>query len=71
MAIDTIFAGADAEDCSALKAAGRRLWLAFRAWYVKRQTRHALLGMTDDQLADIGISRHEAEREAAKSFYWD
>jgi len=38
---------------------------------VKRQTRHALLGMTDDQLADIGISRREAEREAAKSFYWD
>jgi len=71
MAIDTIFAGADAEDRSTLKAAGRRLWAAVYAWHVKRQTRHALLDMTDAQLADIGVSRREAEREAAKSFYWD
>ena len=71
MAIDTSFVGARAGDRPSLRAAGRRLLRAFHTWYVNRQTRHALLGMSDAQLADIGISRYEAERELAKSFYWD
>jgi uncharacterized protein YjiS (DUF1127 family) len=38
---------------------------------MKRRTRYALLELTDTQLEDIGISRSEARREVAKSFYWN
>ncbi len=48
-----------------------RISLALRNWATKRRTRYALLELTDTQLEDIGISRSEARREVAKSFYWN
>jgi uncharacterized protein YjiS (DUF1127 family) len=43
-------------------------------WFEKRlerrRSRHALLGLTDEQLKDIGISRAEADGEARRRF-WD
>jgi uncharacterized protein YjiS (DUF1127 family) len=48
-----------------------RLWTAFVVWQQKREGRRALREMTADQLKDIGLSRSEAAREIAKSFFWD
>jgi len=42
---------------------------AFRAYGVYRQRQH-LKALSDRQLADIGISRRDAEIEATRSF-WD
>ncbi|MDR7224188.1 DUF1127 domain-containing protein [Aminobacter aminovorans] len=42
-------------------------WLAF--CMERRRTRLALLELTDDQLADIGISRCDAYREGLRPFY--
>lgn len=71
MTIDTISFAGNLRSRSSLSAVLRRSWLAFRAFLIKRRTRHALLHMTEDQLRDIGISRSEAQREVRKSFYWD
>jgi uncharacterized protein YjiS (DUF1127 family) len=59
------------------KRRGRVVYLAgkvFRAladWSEKRRSRAALRALTDDQLLDIGLTRHEVHREVAKSFFWD
>lgn len=71
MAIDTIFVADDVRSRRSLGAMLYRAWLAYRAWSIKRRTRHALVDMTEDQLCDIGISRSDARREVSKSFYWD
>ncbi|WP_411035814.1 DUF1127 domain-containing protein [Shinella sp. BYT-45] len=71
MAIDTIFTEARTGNRSSTFLVLYRGWRAYRAWRIKRRTRHALLEMTDSQLRDIGVSRGEARREFAKSFYWD
>jgi len=41
-------------------------WLEFRL--ERRRSRLALLELTDEQLADIGISRGEAYKEGIRSF---
>jgi uncharacterized protein YjiS (DUF1127 family) len=37
--------------------------------YSRRRQRQALLGLDDNQLADIGVSRQQAEQEARKPFW--
>ena len=71
MAIDTIVAGVDIKISMPLRTSLQRIWLACRAWRMKRRTRRSLLDLTEEQLRDIGISRSEARREVGKSFYWD
>lgn len=71
MAIDTIGAGADIKRRMPIRASLQRIFLACRAWRMKRRTRRSLLDLTEGQLSDIGISRGEARREVGKSFYWD
>jgi len=44
-------------------------WLLYR--HEKRQSRRALLDLTDDELLDIGVTREDARKEAGKSFFWD
>jgi len=44
-------------------------WLLSR--HEKRQSRRALLDLTDDALLDIGVTRADARKEAGKSFFWD
>ncbi len=39
---------------------------ALRWAFILKRSRMALSELTDEQLADIGISRHEAERECRK-----
>jgi uncharacterized protein YjiS (DUF1127 family) len=41
------------------------------SWQQKRESRCALLNMTDGELADIGVTRSEARKEAGRSFFWD
>lgn len=54
-------------------AAGRASWRALVAWleaaHARRRQRRALVALDDHSLRDIGLSRHEAEREAAKPFW--
>ncbi|WP_244619269.1 DUF1127 domain-containing protein [Rhizobium sp. 18055] len=40
-------------------------------WQQKRAGRRALRDLTDNELLDIGVSRAEAGKEIAKSFFWD
>lgn len=52
----------------------RRNWLAVarlqvRVWAERAEQRRSLLQMSDRLLADIGISRSEAEREGRKPFW--
>lgn len=42
-----------------------------RAWHQRARQRRALARLTDRQLADVGLTRAEAEREAAKLFWRD
>ena len=54
--------------------APRRNWLAvartqFRVWAARSEQRRSLLQMSDRLLADIGISRDEAEIEGRKPFW--
>lgn len=45
-------------------------WIgALGAMYSRRCQRQALSQLDDDQLADIGLSRQQAEREARKPFW--
>lgn len=71
MAIDTMFAETGHKPQSALLTAAVRAWRVYRAWWMKRRTRHSLLDLTQEQLLDIGISHGDAQREVRKSFYWD
>ncbi|WP_246779398.1 DUF1127 domain-containing protein [Rhizobium sp. BK313] len=49
----------------------RRLLEAFAVWMRKRESRRTLRYLTDDELRDIGLTRHEAVAEVSKSFFWD
>lgn len=44
-----------------------RMLLRLTAWYVKRQSRLKLYDLSPQQLADIGLSRMEADEEARKA----
>jgi uncharacterized protein YjiS (DUF1127 family) len=55
---------------NALRRAGQ-LWDMLLLWQQKRASRRVLRDLTDDELLDIGISRAQAGKEAAKSFFWD
>jgi uncharacterized protein YjiS (DUF1127 family) len=43
-----------------------KLVSAVRWAIIRNRSRMTLVNLTDAQLADIGVSRHEAEREARK-----
>lgn len=45
---------------------GLSLWALFQH---RRRTRAALLGLTDEQLRDIGLSSVQARREGLKPFW--
>ncbi|PLX62503.1 DUF1127 domain-containing protein [Sedimenticola selenatireducens] len=47
----------------------RRLGELITIWYQRQQQRRVLLQLNDRMLSDIGISRCEAEQEAAKPFW--
>ena len=36
------------------------VWGALVKWHRRGQTRRVLRGMSDDQLRDVGLSRHDA-----------
>jgi len=48
----------------------RSIWQSFVDWYslraMLRRSRIQLMGLTDEQLRDIGITRAAAEKEARK-----
>lgn len=46
-----------------------RLWLKLHGWYERAQQRRQLGGLSDYALKDIGVSRVDALREAAKPFW--
>ncbi|HEY0124916.1 MAG TPA: DUF1127 domain-containing protein [Rhizobium sp.] len=48
-----------------------RLLASFALWMEKRESRRTLRYLTDDELHDIGLTRHEAQTEVSKSFFWD
>lgn len=43
----------------------------FFAWRARAQSRRDLMRLTDHQLKDIGLSRHDAESEYQKPFWQD
>jgi uncharacterized protein YjiS (DUF1127 family) len=55
---------------STMKRLGQ-LWTMLMIWQQKRAGRRALRDLTDSELLDIGVSRAEAGKEIAKSFFWD
>ncbi|MFZ1427689.1 MAG: DUF1127 domain-containing protein [Geminicoccaceae bacterium] len=54
-------------------SAGRAAWRVLVAWleaaHERRRQRRALADLDDRSLRDIGLSRHQAECEAAKPFW--
>lgn len=46
-----------------------RLLAQLDEWVDRRRQRRALLGLNDDLLKDIGVSRADAFREATKPFW--
>lgn len=56
-----------------LEGAGlfRRIYASLRDWRMRRAGRLVLREMDEDCLRDIGLTRAEAQREVAKSFFWD
>ncbi len=48
---------------------GLWLWYAMLVWQRRANHRRLLAAMDDRQLADIGVSRSDANREAAKPFW--
>ena len=42
---------------------------AFLAWHDRARERRALMEMSDPMLRDVGISRADAYREAARPFW--
>lgn len=63
----SFFAPVDA--AAALRGAIRRVLTTLRTWHWRTRTRRQLLALDDRMLADIGVSRVDAAREAAKSFW--
>ncbi|MDE1993549.1 MAG: DUF1127 domain-containing protein [Rhizobiaceae bacterium] len=55
----------------AIRAPLRRMLRAFSLWLEKRETRRTLRDLTDVELKDVGLTRHDAKIEVAKSFFWD
>jgi uncharacterized protein YjiS (DUF1127 family) len=49
--------------------AGIIAWIVARS--EKRRSRSTLRELTEDQLRDVGLTRSDVRREAAKSFFWD
>jgi uncharacterized protein YjiS (DUF1127 family) len=47
-----------------------KVWKTILRWHEVRRQRRALLALSDQLLKDIGISRADATREAARPF-WD
>lgn len=52
-----------------LADAGAKCRTVWDAWQQRARQRRQLAGLDDWQLEDIGISRAEAQREAAKPFW--
>lgn|SRR5215217_6214831 len=46
-----------------------RLFTRFSLWRMKRAGRLALRELSDEQLADIGITHEQARHEVAKSYF--
>jgi len=46
-----------------------RLIALLTGWYQLSRQRHQLAQLSDSQLRDIGVSRVEAQSEAAKAFW--
>jgi uncharacterized protein YjiS (DUF1127 family) len=40
-----------------------------RSWIRRMQQRHELAELSDEQLRDVGLSRHMVKREAEKPFW--
>ena len=53
----------------ALHGAVRKALVTLRTWHWRARTRRQLLTLGDRVLADIGVSRVDAFREAAKPFW--
>jgi uncharacterized protein YjiS (DUF1127 family) len=47
----------------------KQLKLLLSRWLRKRRQRRALSQLTDSELRDIGITRYDAAKEAAKPFW--
>ena len=62
-----VFAHADI--ATALHVAIRKTLVTLRTWHWRARSRRQLLTLGDRMLADIGVSRVHASREAAKSFW--
>lgn len=60
---------AHADAPAAPRGAIRRVLATLRTWQVRVRTRRQLLTFNDRMLADIGLSRVDADREAAKPFW--
>jgi uncharacterized protein YjiS (DUF1127 family) len=54
---------------SAVRRGVIRIAEAFLVWHDRVRERHALVELSDDVLRDLGISRAEADGEAAKPFW--
>lgn len=54
---------------SAVRRSMIRIAEAFLGWHDRVRERHALVELSDDVLRDLGISRAEADGEAAKPFW--
>lgn len=60
---------AHADIAAALHGAVRKALATLRTWHWRARTRRQLLTLGDRMLADIGVSRVDASREAAKPFW--
>ena len=58
-----------ADATAALRDAIRKALATLRIWHWRARTRRQLLALDDRMLSDIGLSRVEAAREAAKPFW--
>lgn len=67
--MSTMTLGYQAAAPAAGGAAGARLWSLLGVWRQRARQRHQLLTLSDRQLDDIGVSREQADREAAKPFW--
>ncbi|MEO1090333.1 MAG: DUF1127 domain-containing protein [Pseudomonadota bacterium] len=50
---------------------GARLLTAVRTWYIRSKQRRALAELDDRMLRDLGLTRHDVLKEAAKPFWAD
>lgn len=46
-----------------------RLWIAAYRAVQRARSRRQMLGLTDEMLKDVGLTRADIEREAAKPFW--